>query len=427
MNPRSARRNRVGGKVKRELRLPLWVSALVATLIVQTASSFASLAIPLLGPPLMARAGLSPESIGFVSAMISAGICWCLACGGPMLGHLGPVRTLQIGLACIAVGLFVLSQPLGLLGLLGALAVGFGSGHNTPAGSQILVRAAPPRHRTLIFSIKQAGVPLGGALAGLTVAPLASAEGLPATLWTVISIMLLAILVVQPFRRRLDKERGTGQSSWPRALLSPAALVRSVGYLRAHPSLPMLTALGTSFSVLQSCLTAFIATYVITRHGASLAEAGRIVAVMQASSMVGRVALGWLADRMGHAIQHLALQAVASALATALLIVAGGYGSWALYGCAALVGATAVGWNGVHMAELARVAPLASVSDVTSAASLFGFVGSICGPVIFTLLVNWSGDYALAFLLMAAQLAGVGLASAAIQSRRIQKQVSNHY
>ena len=95
-------------------------NALVATLIVQTVSSFASIAIPLLGPPLMAHAGLPPESIGLVSAMTSAGICWCLACGGPILGHHGPVRTLQIGLACTAVGLLVLSQPLGLLGLLGA-------------------------------------------------------------------------------------------------------------------------------------------------------------------------------------------------------------------------------------------------------------------------------------------------------------------
>jgi MFS family permease len=337
-----------------------------------------------------------------------------------MLGHHGPVRTLQIGLACMALGLFALSQLLGLLGLLGALAIGFGVGPNTPAGSQILVRTAPARHRTLIFSIKQAGVPLGGALAGLVLAPLVLAHGLSAALWTVVTVALLTILMVQPFRRRLDGEGGAGQPGWARALLSPKALVRSVGILRAHPSLPLLTVLGASFSVMQSCLMAFTATYAITRHGASLAEAGRIVAVMQVASMVGRVTLGWLADRMGHALRHLALQAVASALAVGLLVTVGGQSSWALYGCAALVGATAIGWNGVHMAELARVAPLPLVSDVTSAASLFGFVGSICGPLVFTLLVNWSGSYGLAFLLMAAQLAGFGLASTAILSRRHQ-------
>jgi MFS family permease len=404
------------------LKLPVWVSALVATLMVQTVSSFASLAVPLLGPPLMARAGLPPESIGLVSAMTSAGICWCLACGGLMLGHHGPVRTLQIGLGCMAAGLFALSQPLGLLGLLGALTVGFGTGHNTPAGSQILVRAAPPRHRTLIFSIKQAGVPLGGALAGLVLAPLVLARGLSATLGVVIGVVLLTILTVQPFRRRLDVDRGAGQPGWARALLSPTALVRAVRTLSAHPSLPLLTGLGASFSVVQSCLMAFTATYAMTQHGASLAEAGRIVAVMQVASMIGRVALGWLADRMGHALRHLALQAVTSAVAVGLLVTVGDQSAWALYGCAALVGATAIGWNGVHMAELARVAPLPLVSDVTSAASLFGFVGSVCGPLVFALLVNWSGSYELAFLLMAAQLAGFGLASAAILRRKAHSQ-----
>jgi MFS family permease len=405
--------------------MPLWVSALVATLIVQTVSSFATMAIPLLGPPLMARAGLPPESIGLVSAMTSAGICWCLACGGPMLGHHGPVRTLQIGLACTALGLFVLSQPLGLLGLLAALAIGFGSGPNTPAGSQILIRAAPPRHRTLIFSIKQAGVPLGGALAGLVVAPLVLAQGLPTALGAVIAVTVITILAVQPFRRRLDGDRGASQPKWARALLSPAAVARSVSTLRADRSLPLLTALGASFSVTQSCLMAFTATYAVTRHGASLAEAGRIVAVMQGASMLGRVTMGWVADRMGHALRHLALQSLASALAILLLVMAGDQGPWALYGCAALVGLTAIGWNGVHIAELARVAPPHLVSDVTSAASLFGFIGSICGPLAFTLLVGWSGSYGLAFLVMAAQLAGCGLASAAFLWRGARKRARN--
>ena len=404
------------------MRLPLWVSALVATSIVQTISSFSSLTVPLLGPPLMAHAGLAPESIGLVSAMTSAGICWCLACGGPMLSHYGPVRTLQIGLVCMALGLFALSQPLGLVGLLGALAIGFGTGHNTPAGSQILVRTAPPRHRTLIFSIKQAGVPLGGALAGLLVAPLVLALGLSGALWAIIGVTLLTMLAVQPFRRRLDGDRPPSGQNWGRALLSTAALARSVAILRAHPSLPLLTALGTSFSILQSCLMAFTATYAITRHGASLTEAGRIVAFMQVASMVGRITLGWLADRVGHALRHLALQALASTAAVGLLIAVGGHGAWTLYGCAALVGVTAIGWNGVHMAELARVAPLPLVSEVTSAAGLFGFIGSVCGPLVFTLLVSFTGSYDVAFAVMAVQLAAFALVSIIILRLRDQKQ-----
>jgi len=398
--------------------LPLWASALGATLIAQVVSSFASMTVPLLGPPLMARAGLAPESIGLVSATTSAGICWFLACGGPLLNRHGAIRTLQIGLACVALGLLVLSQPLGLLGLLGALAIGFGVAPNTPAGSQVLNRTAPPRHRTLIFSVKQAGVPLGGMLAGLLVAPLAASQGLPTALAAVVAAVLLAMLAIQPFRRRLDGPPGPAQPGWARALLSPSVLVRSVGSLRAHRTLPLLTALGTSFSIVQACLGGFIATYVITRHGASLAEAGLPVAVMQGASLTGRIVLGWVGDRVaGRALALLTAQAIAASASVLLLVTVAGDGGWALYACVAAAGITAFGWNGVHMAELARVAPPRLVGEVTSAANLFGFLGSVGGPLGFTLVVGWSGSYALAFALAAGQLAVFALVSLALLRR----------
>jgi MFS family permease len=396
--------------------LPLWANALIATSIVQVVSSFASMSVPVLGPPLMERAGLPVESIGPVSATTSAGICWFLACGGPMLTHHGSVRTLQIGLACVALGLFLLSQPLGVLGLAGALAIGFGVAPNTPAGSQILNRSAPPQHRTLIFSIKQAGVPLGGALAGLAVPPLALAQGVPVALGALIALVLVTIVAVHGFQRRFDGERSGAHPGWARALLSVVVLARAVGSLRSHPSLPLLTALGASFSVVQACLGSFLATYLITQHGASLAEAGRFVAVMQGASMGGRIVLGWIADRIaGRALALLTVQGVAAALVVLVLVSAGGHGIWVLYCCVGAAGLTAFGWNGLHMAELARLAPSRLVGDVTAAANLFGFLGSVCGPLAFALVVRWSGSYTLAFLLAAGQLAAFGLVTLALR------------
>jgi MFS family permease len=393
--------------------VPLWARALTATLIVQTVSSFATFSVPLLGPLLTERARLSPESIGYISALLSAGICWFLASGSAMLNHYGPIRTLQIGLACSVIGLMMIAQPFGIVIASGALAVGFGTAPNTPAGSQILIRTAPPRHRSLIFSIKQAGVPLGGAIAGLIVAPVVSTQGLPATIALVIAVLLATICIVQPFRRALDSDRDHRRQDWVRSLLSWKEVVRSISSLRAHPSLPLLTALGASFSVTQACLTAFTATYLVIERGVSLADAGLVMAVMQLASMVGRIFMGWTADRTKRAVTHLAVQAMVSAVAVCLLAVSAlettsGVASWPLYASAALVGVTAIGWNGVHIAELARVSPIAQVSDVTSAASLFGFIGSIFGPLLFIGLVIVIDSYIVAFSAIAVQLAFFG-------------------
>lgn len=389
--------------------LPLWVSALGATLLVQTISSFAAGVIPLLGSILTARASLSPEGIGYVSALITMGNCWYLACGGPMLTHFGPVRSLQIGLAFIALGLLVLAQPIGVAALIGAVAVGIGLGPNTSAGSQMLVRTAPPRHRTLVFSIKQAGVPLGGAVAGVAVAPLVTSLGFPTAIWIVVATALLGVLLAQPFRRALDQESAGTRLNWLRALFSAAALLRSGAVLRSHPSLPMLTALGMSYSITQACITAFTATYMITRHGASLAEAGLYIAVMQAASVTGRIALGWVADRMGRGLRHLGLQAVLSAGAVGLLVTTADQGPWAAFACVALIGFTALGWNGIYYAELAGMAPQRLVADVSSAATLVAFIGSIGGPLLFALIVGVTGSFAIGFLVAAAQLVVFGL------------------
>ncbi|MEJ1938121.1 hypothetical protein WDZ92_48630, partial [Nostoc sp. NIES-2111] len=120
---------------------------------------------------------------------------------------------------------------------------------------------------------------------------------------------------------------------------------------------------------------------------------------------------------IGGALRHLGVQAIISALSVVLFVEAGDRGPWSLYLSAALVGFTAIGWNGVHIAELARVAPLHLVSSVTSASSLFGFVASVCGPLLFMAIVAGGGGYDVAYFVMSAQLACFGVVCIFARSR----------
>jgi MFS family permease len=389
----------------------LVLPALGSTLLVQVVCSVGAGATPLLGPFLTQRWGVPTESIGYVTAMQSAGICWYLAGGSPMLAHFGPVRSLQIGLAALALGLLLMSQPALPVAMAGALLIGLGLAPNTPAGSQILMRAAPPAHRGLIFSIKQAGVPGGGALAGVVVAPLLLWLGFPGAIWLLAALMIATALSVQVVRRMLDADDRARQPDWPRMFVSPRSFTRAVRILKDSPNLGMLTAIGVSYSILQACVTGFTATYMVVRHGHGLAAAGLLMATLLAASAVARIAFGWLADRMGprRGSLLLALLALGSSAAILLMVLAAGTGSWVVYGCMVLVGATTMGWNGIHMAELARMAPVGRVSEVTSAASLFGFVGSVCGPLVFALAVGRTGSFDWAYLGAAAQLAAFAL------------------
>ena len=46
----------------------------------------------------------------------------------------------------------------------------------------------------------------------------------------------------------------------------------------------------------------------------------------------------------------------------------------------ALFGATAIGWNGVQLAEVARLAPPGTAGEVTGATGFVTFAGVVIGP-----------------------------------------------
>ena len=147
-----------------------WVAALGATLLMQSVSSFLTQTLPVVAPLITASAGLAPERVGNLSSLVAFGTVLFLLLGGPFLARLGPVRMLQAG--ALLSGIALLIAALGALPalMLASLLLGVGYGPSPPAGSRILAATAPKRHRTLIFSVKQAGAPLGGAMAGLIAA-----------------------------------------------------------------------------------------------------------------------------------------------------------------------------------------------------------------------------------------------------------------
>ena len=155
-----------------------WIGPLVMTLAVQSVSSFLQRMPPTIAPALMDAHGLQAQMIGYFSAGNVCGSILFLVLGAPLLRRLGSVHSLQIGLFLGAFGALVFMLPLTPLLLLGTLLMGLGYGPSTPAGSDILQRHAPAQHRVLIFSIKQAGVPAGGIVAGLVLQQLIDIGGI---------------------------------------------------------------------------------------------------------------------------------------------------------------------------------------------------------------------------------------------------------
>ena len=63
-------------------------------------------------------------------------------------------------------------------------------------------------------------------------------------------------------------------------------------------------------------------------------------------------------------------------------------------------GASAFGWNGVYIAEVARITSGENVALATGAVITFNFLGIVIAPVLFWLMVLVSGSYTPAFVLI---------------------------
>jgi MFS family permease len=146
----------------------------------------------------------------------------------------------------------------------------------------------------------------------------------------------------------------------------------------------------------------------------ALVVAGAIMAAAQAAGIAARILWGWVADRFMPAralLMILGLAMGGAGIATGLITAAWPLG--AIIAVTMLLGASALGWNGVYLAEVAQLAPAGAVGAATGGALSLTFLGIVIGPPLFGAVVTASGSYRPAFF-----AAAVAAAAAALLLRR---------
>jgi hypothetical protein len=89
-----------------------------------------------------------------------------------------------------------------------------------------------------------------------------------------------------------------------------------------------------------------------------------------------------------------------------------GWPAWLLLAVAIALGGTAIGWNGVFIAECARRAPPGRAGEFVGATSFFVFLGPVLWPVVFRGILYATGSYPAGFAIMAAATGASALAIA---------------
>lgn len=377
--------------------------ALIATLAIQALVAMAVLTPPVLAPLAAPAIGVSANIIGVYTAVIYAAACLAAAASGGPIHRLGAIRLSQYCLLLCAAGLALAATAKPLLVLAGGLLLGVGYGPVTPASSHLLIRQTPPHRRSLVFSLKQTGVPVGGVLAEILVPALALPLGWRGAALVSAALCLLVAALVEPLHRRLDTDANP-RAGYPSGVLAAIRLVLGL------PALRRLALASLAFSAIQLCFSAFVVTFLTDRIGLALVTAGAVMAAAQAAGVAARILWGWIADRFLAArllLLLLGLLMAASGAATGLITADWPVG--AIAGVTMLLGASALGWNGVYLAEVAHLAPAGAAGAATGGALSLTFLGVVIGPPLFSAVVAASGSYRPAFLAAALVAAAAAL------------------
>jgi MFS family permease len=384
------------------------IVALAATLAIQTFTSLAATAPAVLAPELARAMAVAPQWIGVFVGLVYVGAMLASVASPGFIARYGAIRVSQVCVLLCAGGIVVVGLlPESLAGLLAATAIviGLGYGPITPASSQLLSRTTPAAQMALMFSIKQTGVPAGAALAGALLPAVALAIGWRAAMVAVGVAGLGVAIASQSSRRLLDTDRTTGKA------FSLNEIVDRLKLVATTPALAELALLSFAYASVQVCLSSFLVVFLHDALGWSLVASGLALTCATVGGVMGRLFWGAIADNvLAPRLTLSVIGLVAGSCGIAMAFASPAWPAWIVMPIAALFGATAIGWNGVQLSELARRAPPGRAGAVTGAAGFVTFSGVVVGPPLFAALTALTHGYQAGFLVMAT----VSLAAASV-------------
>lgn len=387
--------------------------ALPVALLGQTFTAAAMFAPSVLAPAASADLGVPATAVGMMTALIYL----AAAVSAPQIGgrvpQWGALRVTQIGLCLVACGMALAALGHPLLALLAAVIVGVGYGPSTPSGSALLAGRTPPRIFNFIMSIRQTGVPMGGALAGLALPWLILYAGWRVAALALAAACVLVALGLQTVRARFDRI-DTSEAAKAQRTAARSGLIASLRMVLAHTALRRLSLTAFLYGGVQLSYASFLVVFLVEQAEMDVVRAGAVLSAGMLGGLIGRLAWGGLADVLGDARRVLIGLGVVTSLCAALFTQISA--QWPYAGVlilAVVFGACTLGWNGVYIAELAREAQTnaeGTVAQATGASLSFAYSGAVVVPPLFALVQGVSGSYAAAFALLAA-LAAAGVVS----------------
>jgi sugar phosphate permease len=353
------------------------------------AGSFAALrmGLPSLGPAIRSTYGISLGQVGLAFAAVAVGGMLTLVAWGALTDRIGERPVMAIGLAGCAVALAGAALAPGYTALLVALFLAGTLGCSATGASGRAVMGWFERgERGFALGIRQMALPLGGALASLSLPWLVDARGLDAAFVALAGLSLTAAVASALLMRDPPPPPYAGLPPLPAPPPTRDARLWRLG------------AGGALLVCAQASMLGFIVLFLHDARHVSAATAATALAVVQLIGAAMRIVAGRRSDREGVRIAPMRRMAARNAaLLAALAAMAGGPGA-ILYPLLILAAVATMTWNGLAFTAAAEISGRARAGTAMSLQNTIISVGGAVAPPAFGLLVeatSWTASFAL--------------------------------
>ncbi|MBI4529199.1 MAG: MFS transporter [Deltaproteobacteria bacterium] len=351
------------------------------------------LGLPALVPFIKAELKLSRTEVGFLSSVLNLGSIAAGIPAGKAADRFGEKPL--IGFAAIAAGLIVMGvnwvESYGSL-VPALILTGIAAGSSTPAGSKAVAGWFSADERGTAMGVRQMAVPLGGAIAALSLPPLAIGFGWRIAFAAAGAAAVGSGLIAGYF---YEEPAGTPVPSKKRAV--------GVADLALRKEILAVLIFAFVLGGGQWCYLTYLQLYLVEVVRLPLTMAAALLASGQIFGAAGRIIWGVSSDKLFHGRRKPALVIVgilAALMSFAISLFTPETPLWLIVLSFALLGLSLLGWQGLSFALISELVESRAAGVAIGLNQSVALSGIMLLPPLFGFFVDMTESYRGAWILL---------------------------
>lgn len=376
---------------------------------------FGGLTIPPLIPFIQSELKLNYTQLGSIMTFMYLGAMIISFPAGWLTDKLGVKKMIFFSQVFMGffVGLYSLTGNY-LTAILFALIIGLGYGMINPPTTKGILVLVGKKNRGLAMSVKQTGVPIGGAVAAGLLPSFAILYS-----WKYSLILGALLITLSGFLSLVLYHESRLGGIPPDGNLESSKFNWKEIYQNKNI---VFLSIGSAFCcMVQISLITYIMLYLRDVKKFDLIPAAFYLTLINIGGIFGRISWGVISDRLFKGARKIVLELIVFLIFGVSLILGINIDlppialSFVLF----IFGFSAIGWNGVSHAFLVELSGEKMAGRAVGLAMVIFFLGNLSGPLLFGKIIDLTGTYNMAWYFLCATMIGAFVSFHFIQEKRI--------